>query len=248
MTTSAEIEAKRAARAAKKAAKPATKEIDFDEQPFLKREWHRFSAVAPTGLTVCTWNILAQQLIRRDLFPGADSLRWSQRSKMLNQLLFYSPTLAALQEVDRLEDHERILRPTYDFVYEKGYPAKKHGLALCWKNTYQLLRSEHVKLDELEIDPGRTALSRRTRNIGLVAALKETTSNRGVIFATLVCPPKDHEASLTIMEAPVLASTIRLRAHQTASTLPTLYTCVSITRGDKGLADLPGRRFQHSTI
>jgi RNA exonuclease NGL2 len=188
----ADVDAKRAARAAKKLAAAALlsvqgpKPLDITSQPFLLRSWHRFAEPNPRFVTVMTWNILAQTLIRRDLFPGATSLRWSERSKMLHQLLHYSPTLACLQEVDRFEDHAKVLRPAYNLLYEKGYESKKHGLCLCWKrDAFELLRSQHARLDDLEVEPGRTGLSRRTRNIGLVAALRRVGSDSGVILATL---------------------------------------------------------------
>lgn len=206
----AAAEAKRAARVAKKAATPVPA-FTYPEQPFLKRDVHWFgSQGSPQSTSICTWNvslkrvrkpktrslrtvsqILAQALIRRTLFPGSDCLRWSQRSSQFSQLLHYDPSLVALQEVDRLDDHTKFLQHGgWQWIYEKGYKAKQHGLLLAWKESqFEKVKSDWVKLDELSIDgTSRTGLSRKTRNIGLCAALRKKSASsddeQGVILAT----------------------------------------------------------------
>lgn len=41
--------------------------------------------------------ILAQCLVRRDLFPGSDCLKWSSRKNLTDQIVEYSPDVACLQ-------------------------------------------------------------------------------------------------------------------------------------------------------
>lgn len=112
------------------------------------------------------------------------------------QLLHYSPSLAALQEVDRIEDHAQFLsHGGYKWIWEKGYKAKQHGLLLAWKEAeFEEVQRHWVKLDEAQIQDSkelhRTALSRKTRNIGLCVALnRKTDSHKGVILATQCVHP-----------------------------------------------------------
>jgi RNA exonuclease NGL2 len=118
--------------------------------------------------------------------------------------LHYSPTVACLQEVDRIEYHGPILRDAgYDFAYQKGYSAKLHGLCIAWKaDIFDKAAEKFVKLDDATFERGedissddstrlskRTGCSRVTRNLGLFVALKfkqdrSTSQPEGIIFTT----------------------------------------------------------------
>jgi RNA exonuclease NGL2 len=106
------------------------------------------------------------------------------------EFLHYAPTIACLQEVDRLDHHEPVFRKAgYDFVWQKGYAAKLHGLCIAWKeDVFEKAAEKLVKLDDATFDPRpeaqgnietqeasiskRTACSRATRNTGLFVALR----------------------------------------------------------------------------
>ncbi|KEI36551.1 uncharacterized protein L969DRAFT_90915 [Mixia osmundae IAM 14324] len=175
---------------------------------FIKREWidlrkeqrwqERFGERKLNGRTLrlMTWNMLAQGLIRRTLFPGSDCLKWKDRGATLTrQILVYDPEIACLQEVDRVDHHGPILAQAgYDMSYHIGYSKKVHGLMIAWKrDRYRLCTAFHgARLEEAKAEeapePGRQALqagellvklddagpglSHVTRNIGLAVGLE----------------------------------------------------------------------------
>jgi len=58
------------------------------------------------SLRVCTYNVLAQVLVNRSVFPrcAGDSLKWKPRSKrLLADIVTYAPDVLALQEVDQAQ-------------------------------------------------------------------------------------------------------------------------------------------------
>lgn len=125
------------------------------------------------------------------------------------EFLHYSPTVACLQEVDRIEHHGPNFRDAgYDFAYQKGYQAKLHGLCIAWKaNVFNKAAEKLVKLDDATFDSvengtqslgsvrsRRTGCSRVTRNLGLFVALRfkqerQAGQPAGIIFATRKCGP-----------------------------------------------------------
>ncbi|KAN0059957.1 RNA exonuclease ngl2 [Thecaphora frezii] len=138
-------------------------------------------------IKVLSWNILAQGLVRRKLFPGSDCLKFKDRSAGLTAE-FSSRTghgwdVGCFQEVDRMDVHgETLARDHFAYVYEKGYHKKQHGLLVAWRKSLFGDR-EHsrlvVDLDEESVcEPGpdgvrrRTACSRITRNVGLFVSLR----------------------------------------------------------------------------
>lgn len=120
------------------------------------------------------------------------------------EFLHYLPTVACLQEVDRLEYHGPIFRDAgYDSAYQKGYAAKLHGLCIAWKaDIFEKAAKKFVKLDDATFETReetlsnestrvskRTACSRVTRNLGLFVALKfkqarENSQPAGIIVTT----------------------------------------------------------------
>ncbi|CAO1626636.1 unnamed protein product [Jaminaea pallidilutea] len=217
------IEEKRRARAEKKereAREKADKEaaaaasgtslptLDEHGNPlFAPRQWGKVDGVqeeASQGsqrLKVLSWNMLAQGLVRRKLFPGSDALRWKDREDGLAaELVGHGWDVGCFQEVDRIECHaETLHRAGYSHVYAKGYAAKQHGLMLAWRtrekpqaaNASDLafepepVATETLYYDDAEVTPGRTASSRITRNIALFAAVPfKSKADSGVILAT----------------------------------------------------------------
>lgn len=219
-----EIEAKRRARAEKKereAQEKAQKEaealasglsapvLDAQGRPLYQpRAWASIPGTSTEGppgkkrIKVLSWNILAQGLIRRKLFPGSDALRWKDREAGLAaELVGHTWDVGCFQEVDRQATHaETLQKAGFSHLFAKGYPQKQHGLMLAWRSTTkgdrpvfekEPVASQTIFFDDEEVSPGRTACSRITRNIALFAALRfgadeGQTSSRpeGIIVAT----------------------------------------------------------------
>ncbi|GAC98908.1 hypothetical protein PHSY_006503 [Pseudozyma hubeiensis SY62] len=224
-----EIEAKRRERAAKKekeAAEKAAKEAELaaaiaangkipnghlDEHGnalFVPRDWASVAGSTDSQsdnkstrqkVRIVSWNILAQGLVRRTLFPGSDCLKFKDRSIGLTAELSsrtgHGWDVGCFQEVDRMDVHgETMTKDGFSYVYEKGYRQKQHGLLVAWRRDL-FGESAHRRLT-LDLDaesvaaagePIRTACSRVTRNVGLIVALRASataTSSPGLIVAT----------------------------------------------------------------
>lgn len=207
-----EIEAKRRERAAKKekeAAEKSAKEAELaaaiaangkipnghlDDQGntlFVPREWASVAPDAPADagskgqkVRIVSWNILAQGLVRRTLFPGSDCLKFKDRSVGLTAELSsrtgHGWDVGCFQEVDRMDVHGETMRKDgFSYVYEKGYRQKQHGLLVAWRKDLfgeQAYRQLTIDLDAESVAPAgereRTACSRVTRNVGLFVALR----------------------------------------------------------------------------
>ncbi|KAG0368617.1 Endonuclease/exonuclease/phosphatase [Gamsiella multidivaricata] len=118
-----------------------------------------------------TYNLLAQGLIRRDMFPHASqkALRWKFRKQnILQEFLAFNPDLACLQEVDFWDEvyHPALTKAGYEAVYYKNQN-KKHGCAIIWR------KSRFEKVDQLTLeydDIGQPTFM--TGNIGLMVGLR----------------------------------------------------------------------------
>ncbi|SCV68498.1 BQ2448_619 [Microbotryum intermedium] len=166
---------------------------------FKPRPWLRTHSITNANgevdqrrrFTLLSWNMLAQALVRRELFPGSDFLKFKTRIPTLTaEVLHYSPSLVCLQEVDHLQTHREALEQAgYDLTYHIGYETKPHGVLIAHQ------ASLFDKVDQLELrfddekmrswttvpvdeasrlsEERRTrALSRSTRNVALFVALK----------------------------------------------------------------------------
>lgn len=174
------------------------------QQTVKVREWFPLSPksnddASPT-LKLMTWNMLAQTLVRRELFPNSDCLKANQRGGLLpREVLTYNPDIACLQEVDRLEKHLPIFHAAgYSHTYACG-PQKPHGCMIMWKSEkFEKLAEHTVFYDEVDLisilndslsdddeKPQRKATTRVTKNIGLILALaRKDDASKGCIVAT----------------------------------------------------------------
>ncbi|KAF8641035.1 hypothetical protein AX17_000680 [Amanita inopinata Kibby_2008] len=143
-------------------------------------------------IKVLTFNLLAQCLVRRELFPTSNCLRASQREPMLHcEILSQNADIVCLQEVDRLEKLMPILEAAgYSHHYAVGL-GKKHGCLIAFKKKMFTKVSDHlVHYDEGEVrttgdDRARRGQSCCTKNIASLVALKNVDSNsQGLIVAT----------------------------------------------------------------
>ncbi|KAG0269512.1 hypothetical protein DFQ27_003200 [Actinomortierella ambigua] len=140
-----------------------------------------FGTVIPEGmkknsrLLFMSYNILAQALVRRDMFPLASkkALQWKfRRQNLLQEMLNYGPDIACLQEVDFWDETylPAFSKAGYDAVHYRN-AKKKHGCAIIWRRS----RFEKVEQRTIEYDDcGQPTFL--TGNIGIMVGLKPVSS------------------------------------------------------------------------
>ncbi|KAF8605354.1 Endonuclease/exonuclease/phosphatase [Ceratobasidium sp. AG-I] len=186
-----------AASAPKEAPSTAAKLLANPAASVLKRDWlYGGSGQNDATILVATWNILAQILVRRELFLGSDCLRTTQRHPMiLAEILSHKADIFCLQEVDRRDK----LLPVF---HEAGFtesvgsgPGKKHGCVILHRSArYKKIAERVVFYDEepvrvQEPDDAEVeilGLTHRTRNVGLLVALQDQINTEAppVVVAT----------------------------------------------------------------
>jgi mRNA deadenylase 3'-5' endonuclease subunit Ccr4 len=201
--TALEIEQIRAERAAAKliAAQKPFEQTGPHLHPRAMLPLKRTTAPTPAlKFTVMSYNMLAQCLVRKELYPFAASLYLRQKyrfDRILRELSERSPTLLAMQEVDNYENPvgPALNSSSYDAVYalkakvnnsrpgedeSKTAPASTedaggHGLLLAWKR--DLWSREAYK--ELKFDghplTHPTPVRPKTGNIAQMVALRSTS-------------------------------------------------------------------------
>lgn len=109
---------------------------------------------------------------------------------LYNEILSQKADIICMQEVDRLEKLLPVLEGAgYSHAFAAG-PKKRHGCLIAYdKAKYTKVEERTVFYDEQEIrsdgdDRARHGSSFRTKNIGFIAALKQTDAQRGIIVAT----------------------------------------------------------------
>ncbi|KAH9858198.1 Endonuclease/exonuclease/phosphatase [Lenzites betulinus] len=180
---------------AKNTPAPVAK-VDDERGRFLPREWADTvpASLETAGQTirVMTWNILAQTLVRREMFPTSDCLKASQREHMLyREIASHQADICCMQEVDRTEKlFPELEKAGYAWVYAAG-PRKKHGCLIAFrKDAYECVRQKVVIYDEQDVredgeEQARRGSSFRTKNIGSLVALRKLgAEGDGVIVAT----------------------------------------------------------------
>ncbi|GAA5898064.1 hypothetical protein JCM8208_000145 [Rhodotorula glutinis] len=105
-------------------------------------------------VAILSWNMLAQALVRRELFPGSDCLKGKDRlPALMEQVLYYNPDIACLQEVDRLAEHLPSLTLSYGYTSFVGYRNKSHGLLIAHKSSvFDKVGERGIRLDDLALD------------------------------------------------------------------------------------------------
>ncbi|CDO73215.1 hypothetical protein BN946_scf185007.g270 [Trametes cinnabarina] len=179
--------------------KPVQAKAEDERGRILPREWVELApqsaSAAGQNVRVMTWNVgtlLAQTLVRRELFPTSDCLKASQREHMLyREITSHNADICCLQEVDRTEKlFPELEEAGYAWVYAAG-PRKKHGCLIAFRrDVYECVCQRVVTYDDEEVrqDGGqqtRRGSSFRTKNIGSLVALRRLgTDDDGVIVAT----------------------------------------------------------------
>ncbi|KAJ3089349.1 hypothetical protein HK102_006598 [Quaeritorhiza haematococci] len=126
-----------------------------------------------------TYNVLAQCLIKRELFPytAKNDLRSKPRlAKVVAEITkTRQPDIACLQEVDFFDDvyAPQFRSAGYDWVYMKKNPNKTigHGLCIIWKRDKFIRHTyREIKFDDHQLTHP-TNISPATGNIGQILAL-----------------------------------------------------------------------------
>ncbi|CEG77885.1 hypothetical protein RMATCC62417_12566 [Rhizopus microsporus] len=135
-----DIEELKRLKQAKKEAKKALNRSKPPPPPPPKPLRRDFKRVNDQGhrhpIRVMSFNILAQTLIKRELFPDSgDVLKWKTRKQMiLEEIEFYDADIMSLQEVDNVDTFykEALSKLGYELTFYH-YPTKHHGCAIAFK-------------------------------------------------------------------------------------------------------------------
>lgn len=138
------------------------------------------------SIKIMSYNLLAQALIRRTLFPeNGDILKWSNRSKILIQeIKNYNCDILCLQEVDLIQ-HKSFWKPQLESVgfHTKFYRGidKNHGISIFYKESmFKLVDTCLIDFDKEksgDIKP-RTV----TKNAGLILGLALKSNPENVLI------------------------------------------------------------------
>ncbi|KAI7869745.1 Endonuclease/exonuclease/phosphatase [Spinellus fusiger] len=147
---------KKALKAAKK-AKDITRDPSNEQKTVPMKRLFRSIPIKnvfaqPTcTLSVMTYNILAQNLVKRELFPYSGSmLKWKTRRRMVYEdIAQYQPDIMCLQEVDYYKEyyHEAFDKLGYTTEFFK-HPKKQHGCMIGYKSNI----FERIFYNTLEYD------------------------------------------------------------------------------------------------
>ncbi|CEQ38789.1 SPOSA6832_00265, partial [Sporobolomyces salmonicolor] len=139
-----EADRKRRDRAQKKAEQQARK----DERKRIAAETGVDPALLPASLGGGLGNASARP-------KGFTPRQWGKDRipPLMQEVLYYAPDIACLQEVDRLSDHLPSLTLTHSYTSFIGYRNKAHGLLIAHANkTFEKVGERGLRLDELPIE------------------------------------------------------------------------------------------------
>ncbi|RHZ74610.1 hypothetical protein Glove_220g28 [Diversispora epigaea] len=149
------------------------------------------------NITIMTYNILAQSLCRRELYPkSGDALKWkNRRPQLIKEILHYHPDVACFQEMD-YDNYTITFKPEFEqagyetFFYKSiGNDKKKHGCCIIWQT------SKFTKLKHLTLEFDQIGVPTMPTNcIGVIVSLefnqnfsnddKPNLSKSGIVIGT----------------------------------------------------------------
>lgn len=148
-------------------------------------------------IKIMSYNILAQALIRRKLFPtSGNALKWSTRSQvLLSEFKHYDADILCLQELDFIQYNsywrKELGKLGYDMKYYRA-DTKNHGLAIAFKSDKFICKHQSFMYYDKETS-GELRPRTATQNIGFLACLEFTPdiltkysniSRNGIIIGT----------------------------------------------------------------
>ncbi|KAI9008756.1 Endonuclease/exonuclease/phosphatase [Phycomyces nitens] len=133
-------------------------------------------------ISLMTYNILAQNLVKRELFPySGDMLKWKTRRRMIiEDIAQYKPDILCLQEVDFYEEY---YQEAFDNIGYKTeffkHPTKQHGCMIGYNpNVFEKKQYLAIEYDEDKLCPP----TQQTGNVAQFMALEHTKhKNIGLI-------------------------------------------------------------------
>lgn len=149
------------------------------------------------NVKIMTYNVLAQALIRRTLFPtSGNAVKWFKRSQvLLSEFKHYNCDILLLQEVDHVQFNSfwrsEFEKLGYGSVFNR-WGDKNHGVAIFFRNSlFDVTDKMYIDYDKEESGniPPRTV----TKNVGLILALKfkdsilqkfPETDKKGILVGT----------------------------------------------------------------
>ncbi|OZJ04466.1 hypothetical protein BZG36_02801 [Bifiguratus adelaidae] len=139
------------------------------------------SELAQRRVRVLTYNVLAQNLVHRELFPSSgNELKWKHRKRMiLDEIIAYDADIACLQELDHVEDFygQEFAKVGYEVELAK-HESKKHGLAILYKpDIFALTKRTVIEYDKDMVFGPPTQL---TGNIALILSLRFKSNKDGM--------------------------------------------------------------------
>lgn len=176
-------------------AKGIDPDANKKKTPYIKRELltiphdNEFTGDKTMTLKIMTYNLLAQALIRRTLFPNnGDILKWQKRSKVLIQeMKDYECDIMCLQEVDFIQ-YKSFWRPEleklgYQTKFNRGAD-KNHGVSIFFKQS--LFNAIDTCLIDFDKERSGNITPRTvTKNAGLILALSiKSNSAKAVLIGT----------------------------------------------------------------
>lgn len=141
-----------------------------------------------------SYNILAQTLVRRKLFPNSgEALKWKNRQFVLKaELGHYQSDVLCLQEVglDMLDPW--LLSFFRELDYEHQFhcgQGKNHGILIAWrKHKFTFIMKQIIAYNDRTHGDTEEEMKNltgpRTNNVGLVCLLKDIESQQTVMVAT----------------------------------------------------------------
>ncbi|CAG8718231.1 16628_t:CDS:2, partial [Racocetra fulgida] len=154
---------------------------EVQSEPFLRQMIPVLSSTAEetsqNRIKIMTYNLLAQSLIRREIFPeSGDALKWkNRRPRLLKEILYYDPDVSCFQEMDR-SNYLDTFKPEFELAgYETCFAGvKKHD------PTYKLMvRNTSLTADEI------SALETSMRPFGENATSNDSPSTEDIFGNSL---------------------------------------------------------------
>ncbi|KAK6463913.1 RNA exonuclease NGL2 [Scheffersomyces coipomensis] len=179
------IEEQRRLRNLKKSQKQAESKPVEQIETFIKRPLLPLPDVIDNGdglkIKIMTYNILAQALIRRTLFPtSGDALKWATRSKtLLDEFKYYDADILCLQEVDYIQFNSFWSKEFAQLGYTSKYYRsnnKNHGLAIVFKSSMFECKNQSFINYDTETTKALVQPSTSTQNVGFIVHLSFTDS------------------------------------------------------------------------
>lgn len=183
------------------------------------------------SLTLLTYNVLAQQKIRRSLYPYANSqtLKWNHRKDLLAaELTAYSADIACFQEMDHYSDYfENLLHTMHYTVFSVDRVADCNCIA--WKkDRFRLVEQRSISLASTTQDKFVEAAP----NVVVLVALQLIQNPTVIVVVAtshLYWRPECNDIRLEQMR--ILLSNVTYLCHELKTFLPN--TCIfPIIAGD----------------